>query len=203
MKTLTWPTTERRRRRRRQNSMPWLITLIFLIRPSIIQSQGMAMPGPLPPNPLPQEVSGHATMYESDCDYECECEYSSEHWIFAPKCWVNYEALFDFWFRFRFRFRRFTSSGHWATLASRTVCRTSKSNYPYKYWTLSAIVDETLWLVSIWFMRSCRKREKSQKKVCDCVGWVDCAIPFLAVQLVLRSAYYYIPICSRNKYIII
>lgn len=62
MKTLTWPTTERRRRRRRQNSMPWLITLIFLIRPSIIQSQGMAMPGPLPPTPWVKRTRNHVRV---------------------------------------------------------------------------------------------------------------------------------------------
>lgn len=86
-------------------------------------------------------------------------------WVLVRALNLGAQVLSELWgtvrFRFQFRFRRFTSSGHWATLG-RTVCRTSKSNYPYKYWTLSAIVDETLWLVSIWFMRSCRKGKKAK-----------------------------------------
>lgn len=151
--------------------MPWLITLIFLIRPSIIQSQGMARlqsrererkrdPARSPPDPWhiqswpdTQPCTNQIVRASVSVSTRTSIESwrPSVEWIMrhcSISVSVSLSALHFEW--------------PLATLG-RTVCRTSKSNYPYKYWTLSAIVDETLWLVSIWFMRSCRKGKKPKR----------------------------------------
>lgn len=102
MKTLTWPTTTSSTTTKLYAMAHHINLLNTPINNSKPRHGHATIEGGRSPSyPLAEpESSGHATMYESDC--ECECEYSYEHWILAPKCWVNYEALFDFGFGFAF-----------------------------------------------------------------------------------------------------